>query len=215
MNSITNNTPFEPEIFITCDENGKDVEKYGKWVNANQSPAQLESEIEQFLFSRRKECMDEAGVTTVIYPEKWVITLGNDFDCIESYFSIFDGVGMYVEDSMLQYTYANGENFEDLNSRHQFLSSVSLSANILVAWGELGGRMINHHGNLDDARMSLEDMYCGEFDSEVAFAKNIFNTRFDSHNNLYPYIDFEKFARDLFLDYYSVELGGLSHIFHR
>jgi len=157
MNSTITQNTFEPKIFITCEEDGKDAEKYGKWVNANQSPEKLDNEISDFLFSRREECHDEEdGITTVLYKKKWNVALGSAFDCIECVISRLDGLGMYVEDIMLQYTYANGEDFEDLHSRAKFLSSVSQVANILVEWGELGAQMIKHHGNIDDANMALK-----------------------------------------------------------
>ena len=54
-------------------------------------------------------------------------------------------------------------------------------------------------------RSDFEDAYCGEYDSEVAYAEELFDECYlhDVPESVRFYIDYEKFARDLFItDYY-------------
>jgi hypothetical protein len=51
----------------------------------------------------------------------------------------------------------------------------------------------------------FQDAYCGEYDSEVAYAEELFDECYlhDVPESARSYIDYEKFARDLFIcDYY-------------
>jgi antirestriction protein len=55
------------------------------------------------------------------------------------------------------------------------------------------------------SQKDFEDAYCGEYESEVAYAEELFDECYmhDVPENVRHYIDYEKFARDLFLsDYY-------------
>lgn len=57
------------------------------------------------------------------------------------------------------------------------------------------------HWNEDDFR----DSFCGEYDSEVAYAEELFDECYahEIPENMRYYIDYKKFARDLFMtDYY-------------
>lgn len=62
---------------------------------------------------------------------------------------------------------------------------------------------IDDRGSWD--RSDFEDAFCGEYDSEVAYAEELFDECYlhDVPENVRYYIDYEKFARDLFIsDYY-------------
>lgn len=62
------------------------------------------------------------------------------------------------------------------------------------------------------SKSHFEDAYCGEWDSEVAYAEDLFDELYlgDVPSSVQSYIDYEKFARDLFLDGYHFEDG---HVF--
>lgn len=64
---------------------------------------------------------------------------------------------------------------------------------------------------------NFEDHYHGEWDSEVAYAEDLFDECYlrDVPESVRGYIDYEKWARDLFLsDYFSVESDcGTVYIF--
>ena len=55
------------------------------------------------------------------------------------------------------------------------------------------------------SQSDFEDAYCGEYDSEEAYAEELFDECYlhEVPESVKPYIDYEKFARDLFItDYY-------------
>ena len=63
---------------------------------------------------------------------------------------------------------------------------------------------------------SFQDAYCGEWDSQRAYAENLFDELYahDLPEHIAPYIDYEAFARDLFInDKYSVESGSGVYVF--
>jgi antirestriction protein len=63
----------------------------------------------------------------------------------------------------------------------------------------------------------FEDACCGEWDSEGAYAEDLFDELYahDVPEHIAPYIDYEAFARDLFInDNYSVESDSGVYVFH-
>ena len=92
------------------------------------------------------------------------------------------------------------------------------------------GRAIAEHGEAfaayaadigaDHATVEgFEEAYCGEWDSETAYAEDLFDECYahDIPENLRCYIDYEAFSRDLFIDGYtsSPNPGGGVWVFHR
>ena len=89
------------------------------------------------------------------------------------------------------------------------------------------GRLIEEHGEAFAAYADnigkgadvdgFEDAYCGEWDSEKAYAENLFDELYahDVPDHLANYIDYDAFSRDLFInDYYSVDGGAGVYVFH-
>ena len=62
---------------------------------------------------------------------------------------------------------------------------------------------------------NFEDAYHGEWDSETAYAEDSFNSCEEVPDHLADYIDYEKYANDLFMsDCFSVESGnGTVYVF--
>ena len=60
-------------------------------------------------------------------------------------------------------------------------------------------------GDHDKAVEIFRDQYCGEWDSETAYAEQLFDELYSHEIPAFmrTYIDFEAFARDLFMDGYS------------
>jgi antirestriction protein len=93
--------------------------------------------------------------------------------------------------------------------------------------GELAA-MIEEHGpafaayadhmGIDHAtEESFQDAFCGQWDSEQAYAENLFDELYlsDVPEHVQPYIDYESFARDIFIsDSYSVESESGVFVFH-
>lgn len=90
-------------------------------------------------------------------------------------------------------------------------------ADFLYESGAVGEALISHYcGNIEEAKMALEEYYFGEYESELAFAEHIFDDCYLDQipDNLQGYIDYESFARDIFIDdYFSVKVGCNVHVF--
>jgi antirestriction protein len=71
---------------------------------------------------------------------------------------------------------------------------------------------INYAGSWSES--DFDDCFQGAWDSELAFAENLFDECYlhDVPENLRYYIDYEKFARDLFIGDYYFEDG---YVFRR
>ena len=62
----------------------------------------------------------------------------------------------------------------------------------------------------------FQDAYCGEWDSEQAYAENLFDEMYahEVPEHIAPYIDYEAFARDLFMgDNYSIDSESGVYVF--
>lgn len=101
------------------------------------------------------------------------------------------------------------DNFGNLRlSEHEDIDRV---AEIGALIEEHGAAFAAHADNvgIDHAtEENFQDAYCGEWDSEKAYAENLFDELYahDLPDHIAPYIDYEAFARDLFIgDYSSVE----------
>lgn len=83
--------------------------------------------------------------------------------------------------------------------------------------GEAFAAYADHVGVDYATEESFQDAYCGEWDSEQAYAENLFDELYghDVPEHIAPYIDYEAFARDLFInDNYSVESDSGVYVFH-
>lgn len=63
---------------------------------------------------------------------------------------------------------------------------------------------------------NFEETFCGEWDSELAYAEDLFDECYSHEVPSYiqNYIDYESFANDLFMgDYFSVESDGGVFVF--
>ncbi len=109
--------------------------------------------------------------------------------------------------------------YEDFSSIHleeyTGLDTVVAIVEIVKEHGELGAEIIAYHGNcLDDAKTALEN-YCGEYDNEADYAEQLMNDCYDVPEHLQFYINYDKFAHDLFInDNYSVYVHGKCHVFN-
>ena len=110
------------------------------------------------------------------------------------------------------------ENFGSLYlDEHMSIDEVVKIADFISKYGELGTEILSHFGlEFEQAEKALEDTYYGAYESEIDFATNFFDDCYahEIRDNLKFYIDYEAFARDLFLcDYFSIDVQGVKHIF--
>lgn len=110
--------------------------------------------------------------------------------------------------------------FEDFGSirlsEHEGVESVAEIASFIMEHGELGAELYTYFGeDLETAKQYLEEAYCGEYDSEEDYAEHIASEIYEIPEHLEFYIDYERMARDLFInDYLSISVGGSVHVFH-
>ncbi len=81
--------------------------------------------------------------------------------------------------------------------------------------GEAGMAALQYCNDLDEAKEMMEDHYHGCHDSEEDFAEQLFEDCYEIPDHLQYYIDYEKVARDLFVnDYVSMNANdGQIHVF--
>ena len=96
--------------------------------------------------------------------------------------------------------------------------SVYAKSLVIEEYGSLGLEALNYFPEVEEAREQLEEHYHGEYDSPCAFATQLFDELYlDSiPEPLQSYIDYEAFARDIFIDdYYFLKVGHHTHVFSR
>ena len=107
------------------------------------------------------------------------------------------------------------DNFHDL-SVYQYapIDEVARLGALVEEHGQAFAAYAAHTGQADATEEGFQDHYQGHWDSEKAFGEEMFDECYldEVPESVRPYIDYEKFARDLFInDYFSVkaEEGGV------
>lgn len=100
---------------------------------------------------------------------------------------------------------------------NETIADVSEKAWFIKEYGELGVELVNcFNGNFEYASDAMKEYYQGEYKNELDYAMYIFDELYlnDIPEKAQPYVDYEKFKRDIFIeDYFSIEVNGSSHIF--
>ena len=89
-------------------------------------------------------------------------------------------------------------------------------AQFIAEFSDFGGALLNHFGDLDDARQSAEESYCGCYSSLADYAQELTEESTEIPQNLRYYIDYEAMARDMTMngDVFVIETGYQEvHIF--
>ena len=88
------------------------------------------------------------------------------------------------------------------------IKTVAALASFISEHGELGAELVSYYGDLESAKVALDDHYMGEYDSVSDFAQSITEETTQIPENLSFYIDYDKMARDLEVnDVIAIELG--------
>ena len=102
-------------------------------------------------------------------------------------------------------------------SESQSFKQVSSLAVFIGEQGKLGAELLTHFGgDIDDARNTLEENYCGEYKSLADFAEELTTETVTIPSQLAYYIDYQAMARDMELngDVFTIELGfECTHVF--
>ncbi|KTD25072.1 antirestriction protein ArdA [Legionella maceachernii] len=108
------------------------------------------------------------------------------------------------------------EGFGGINvDEYDSIATIVEYASFIQRHGELGLALLDDF-SINDTESMMEDHYHGCYDSEVDFARELFDECYAHQipDNLIYYFDYEAFARDLLIDnYYSVNVDGKAHIF--
>lgn len=99
------------------------------------------------------------------------------------------------------------EGFEGLQiSEYESIEDVARYAHLIEDHGEAYVAYANHIGVDCATEEGFQEAFQGEWDSEESFAENLADETMEIPEHLQYYIDYEKLARDLFVnDYFSVQ----------
>ena len=110
------------------------------------------------------------------------------------------------------------EGFEGVSIReYESVQHIAKLASFIEEHGVIAGKLIEHFGDLGDAKTAMEDHYSGVYESVADFAQELTEQTTQIPQNLQYYIDWERMARDLEInDILALETGFESvHIFWR
>jgi len=128
-------------------------------------------------------------------------------------------LNIYPGEAVEEYAIHDYSDFYEAElSEYPNLDDVVDTACFLLKHGRLGAALIGYCCNLEEAQEAMEDRYCGEFVSVEDYAYELLNDTSEIPQHLEPYIDYEKYARDLELsgDIFTLETGFEEvHIFWR
>ncbi len=102
-------------------------------------------------------------------------------------------------------------------SESEDIATVAEIAVMLEEHGEAWAKFAEYEGVEYATLERFEEAYAGQWDSEEDFAEDLANETMEIPKHLEYYIDYEKLARDLFInDYFSAEGSGYKvHVFRR
>ena len=101
-------------------------------------------------------------------------------------------------------------------SEYEGIKSIVAYAEFIKEHGQVGLAVLEHFNNdIEDATDALENYFHGEHDSEEDFVISFtVETGMEIPKHLEYYIDYEKMARDYFInDFYSIEYGSSVLVF--
>src|SRR6185312_12941915 len=80
---------------------------------------------------------------------------------------------------------------------YESINDVASFANFIAKHGELGAELLSHYPIIEEAEKILDENYHGAYDSEVDFARALFDEFYDDAipENLKCYVDYDALAR--------------------
>jgi len=128
-------------------------------------------------------------------------------------FAIYDDVLAMLATSPMEdaeeWAIHDYEGFEGVSlSEYEGFEQVAQLAAFIAEHGEIGGQLVNHLGDLDEAKKAIEDAYAGEYRSLAEFAEELTEQGAPIPDNLRHYIDYEAMARDIEInDVFTIDTG--------
>jgi len=102
-------------------------------------------------------------------------------------------------------------------SEYEDLEGLLSLSEMIQKCGEAYTVLVDYMGGIDSTSEELfDEVYQGEWNSEVEFTENFADEIMEIPENIQFYFDYEKFSRDLFInDYWSFESSNGVHVFRR
>ena len=103
--------------------------------------------------------------------------------------------------------------FEGFNgyslSEYEGLQSAHEVASFIEEYPEIGGELLDHFSDNEEARKAAEESYCGCYKSLADYAEELTEETTQIPEHLQYYIDYEKMGRDMELsgDVFTIETG--------
>jgi len=113
-----------------------------------------------------------------------------------------------------EWAFHDSEGFGDYSvSDHDGIDELAEIGRCIEEHGEAFAAYIEHVGG-DPDESGFEEAYCGEWDSETAYAEDTMDDLYPIPDHLVNYIDYAAFARDLFCsDYFSIDSPAGVYVF--
>ncbi|MFZ5893405.1 MAG: antirestriction protein ArdA [Myxococcota bacterium] len=101
---------------------------------------------------------------------------------------------------------------------YESIANVAAIGAFIKEHGELGGALLGHLGDLDDAKRALEEQHAGSGSSLADWAEEFLadtGALQGMPEHLRPYFDFDRYSHDLELggDVFSIDVDGTVHVF--
>lgn len=130
---------------------------------------------------------------------------------------IYSAIGEMLRASPIQdaeeWAIHDYEGFEGLYiAEYQGIEQVAEFAEFIAEHGELGAKLVNHYGSIDEARDALSDRYAGEYSSLADFAQEMTESSTEIPDALRYYIDWDSMARDMEINDVLAIHAGLGHV---
>ena len=147
---------------------------------------------------------------------------GRWIDANQDAWAIWDEVSAMLHGSPIEdaeeWAIHDCEGFEDVSiGEWEGFERVSEIATFIAEHGELGGKLIEYFGSLQDAQNAVSDQYAGEYRSTADFVQDMVEQSTEIPDNVQFYIDWDAMARDWKInDILTIETGFEAvHVFWR
>lgn len=123
---------------------------------------------------------------------------------------IFDMLAKSPEGFAEEYAIHDYENFGNYCiEEYSSVDTLHEVAKFIVEHEDIAQAALAYAQDLEDAKDMVENRYHGCYDSERQFAEELYTSCYEIPKHLEYYIDYERIARDLFVnDYISLEAPG-------
>ena len=178
MCSVTNETP---RIYVACLASYNSGTLHGRWIDCDQDADDIRAEIAAMLRESPEpnvlvDCPDCNGAGCPDCGDSGQVPSAEEFAIHD-----FDFGGLHLEE------------YEDIDDVAKWAALIVEHGPAFAAYADTVG---TDYATAD----GFQDAYRGEWDSEQAYAEEFYDDVWDIPEHLESYIDWERVARDLFIN---------------